>query len=203
MHVDLVQNVELLFETSSANHMELEIWSATVSATQPKTRKHHEKHHQNNGKCDFCAMGRTCPPPTNFSMDFLEPLVLNHRPVTELTRAIQSLSQNELMQLEFWPNNWPIFINLFGTFLVQFPIDVYFSRVKCRITLWDQLYESCGIGNLIRDSARSATESTQNTTKNVTNSMENAILVPWAGPVPRLQWIFWNLWCWTTDPLHN
>ena len=89
-------------------------------------------------------------------------------------------------------------------FRFDFPTDAYWSRAKCRITLWDQLYESCGIGNLIRDSARSATESTQNTTKNATNSMENAILVPWAGPCPRLQifqWIFWNLWCWTTDPL--
>ena len=91
-------------------------------------------------------------------------------------------------------------------FWFNFPTDAYWSRAKCRITLWDQLYESCGIGNLIRDSARSATESTQNTTKNVTNSMENAILAPWAGPWPSLQifqWIFWNLWCWTTDPLHK
>ena len=36
-----------------------------------------------------------------------------------------------------------------------------------------------------------------NTTKNVTKTMENAMSVPWAGPVRRLhifQWIFWNLW---------
>ena len=46
------------------------------------------------------------------------------------------------------------------------------SRAKCRITLWDKLYESLGEYDLLSDSARSAAKTPNLSPKYVTKSLE-------------------------------
>ena len=175
-----MQNVELLFETSSTSHLENPICWAAVRAAQPKHQTLAKNMSPNCSKSWFSLMCKILSEPAFFLMNFLEHLVCsttciwyrtrgtnNHR-----TRGTNSLSQNELVQLELCPEMPPNRINNFGPMLTHFARWLHKSRAKCRITLWDKLYESLGGSNLLSDSARSAAETPNFSPKYITKSLE-------------------------------
>ena len=59
--------------------------------------------------------------------------------------------------------------------LTPFARWLHKSRAKCRITLWDKLYESLGEEELLHDCARSAAEAPSCSPKYVTKSLETVM----------------------------
>ena len=137
-----MQGIELLFETSSTNHLRNSNSCSTVRAAQRKHQISHPIVPLTHPKSRFSVICSTIAPSAFFPMNFLECLVVSHTCIWYKTSTTQNLSQNEFMKLELCPNNRPKIINNFGPALSHLARLFPKSRVWYRITLRDKLYES-------------------------------------------------------------
>ena len=170
-----MQNVELLFETSSTSHLENPICWATVRAAQRKYQILAQTMPPNRSKSRFLLICEILVAPKLFPMNFLEHLVCSTTCIWYRTRSTNNLSQNELVQLELCSKMSPKIPNNFGPILSHLARCFPKSRVWYRITLRDKLYESLVEFAFVPDSARSAAETSNFTPKCATNSPEIAI----------------------------